>query len=353
MTGNEGRRRAEVEFAKLRGSCCTRARLNTRTLILRVLQIRDTQGGVPSVNFGRQASTRRRGSALLAVLWLSAALSAIAFAMSVTVRGETARTATSMDDLRSYYLASAGVQKATMELLWTASQGATLIPRDATFVDYDLPSGIVHVEMIPEASKLNVNHAAPEQLMTLFAALGIDAARATTITAGILDWRSPPGQGSPFDAYYMSLTPSFQASHASFQEIEEILFVRGVTPELFYGTWAAAGNGDAGENPLVRHAGLNDCLTVYGNPGGVDVNTVLAAAGLIPFPQDAPAHGVVASLQTAGSAVVTFRSTARLRLPDGQLSDMRRTVGAQVKYMPYGSPNPYFVLRWYDTAWSN
>ncbi|MEI9976510.1 MAG: hypothetical protein WDO73_33315 [Ignavibacteriota bacterium] len=65
------------------------------------------------------------GSALIAVLWLSAALSAIAFAMSVTVRGETSRTATSMDELRTYYLASAGVDKASMELLWTAAQGAT------------------------------------------------------------------------------------------------------------------------------------------------------------------------------------------------------------------------------------
>ena len=59
----------------------------------------------------RRRKLKEAGSALIAVLWLSAALSAIAFAMSMTVRGETARTATSMDDLRSYYLASAGVEQ--------------------------------------------------------------------------------------------------------------------------------------------------------------------------------------------------------------------------------------------------
>ena len=32
---------------------------------------------------------------------------------------------------------------------------------------------------------------------------------------------------------------------------------------------------------------------------------------------------------------------------------MRRTVGAQIKFMPWGSEVPYYVLRWYDTAWSN
>ena len=190
---------------------------------------------------------RQRGSALIAVLWLSAALSAIAFAMSVTVRGETARTATSRDDLRSYYLASAGVERATMELLWTAAQGVNLIPKNSTYIDYDFPSGVAHVEIIPEAAKLNVNRVSVDQLFALLTALGIDPARATTIAAGIVDWRSPGAGGSPFDAYYLSLTPSFQAPHTSFQEIEELLSVKGVTPDIFYGTWAPSGNGDASE----------------------------------------------------------------------------------------------------------
>jgi general secretion pathway protein K len=280
-----------------------------------------------------------------------------------------------MDDLRSYYLASAGVEKATVELLWTAAQGASLIPKGSAYINYEFPSGIAHVEIIPEAAKLNVNRVSADQLFTLFSALGIDAARAATIAAAIVDWRSPGSGGSQFDAYYLSLTPSFQAPHASFQEIEELLSVRGITPDIFYGTWAAAGNGDASTEPLVRHAGLNDCLTVYGSAGGgVDVNTaepaVLAAAGVNPdaiaaivaqrgeggADQNmlgvAQSMGGGAGLQVGGNAIVTFRSTARLRLSNGQLSDMRRTVGAQVKYMPFGSESPYYVLRWYDTAWS-
>jgi general secretion pathway protein K len=313
----------------------------------------------------------QRGSALLAVLWLSAALSAIAFALSFTVRGEIDRTTTSMDDLRSYYLASAGVEKATVELLWTATQAAGLIPKDSTSIDYSFPSGVAHVEIIPETAKLDVNRISPEQLVVLLTALGVDPGRAPEIAAAIVDWRSGGG-GSSFDSYYLSLTPSFQAPHTSFQEIEELLAVKGVTPDLFYGTWAPSGNGDAGQNPLVRHTGLNDCLTVYGSRGGVDVNTaepaVLVAAGVSPDViaavmanraaggqnalDLAQSMGVTASLQSGGISIVTFRSTARLRQPNGQLSDMRRTVGAQVKYMPFGSERPYYVLRWYDTAWS-
>src|SRR5687767_15495095 len=61
---------------------------------------------------------RSRGSALLSVLWLSAALAAIAFSLSSTVRGETERTGTGVDSLRSYYLAVGAVQRASVELLW-------------------------------------------------------------------------------------------------------------------------------------------------------------------------------------------------------------------------------------------
>ena len=134
--------------------------------------------------------------------------------------------------------------------------------------------------------------------------------------------------------------------------------MRGVTPELFYGTWAATGNGDAGENPLVRHAGLNDCLTVYGLYGAGDVTTALVTAGVIPDPGQQPGAAPAAStsfitnMLMGGSAIVTLRSTARLRLSNGQLSDMRRTVGTQVKLVPFGSESPFYTLRWYDTAWS-
>jgi general secretion pathway protein K len=282
------------------------------------------------------------------VLWLSAALSAIVFAMSMTVRGETDRTATSMDDLRSYYLASAGVQKAIVELLFTMNNAAGLIDRNAPSIDYQFPSGVTHVDIIPEAAKINVNRASGDQLVALMNGLGVDPARAGTIADGIIDWRTPNGGGSPFDAYYFSLTPSFQAPHTSIQEIEEILSVRGVTPEIFYGTWAAAGTGDAGENPLVRHPGLIDCLTVYGSMSGGDVNVALAAAGL-------GADGAVPVLGGSylPNPIVTFRATARLKLSNGQFSDMRRTVGAQVRFLPFmASERPFEVLRWYDTTWS-
>jgi len=316
-----------------------------------------------------------RGSALLTVLWLSAALSAIAFSLAVTVRGETERTSTDLDGLRCGYVASAAVEKAAMELLWSATTDRKLIPKGSTYIDYVFPSGNARVYIIPEAAKLDVNHCAVEDLLRLMAALGIDAGRGTEIAAAIDDWRRPGAQ-SGSGSLNLSGTPSFKPPHASFGEIEELLLVPGVTPEIFYGAYTpgppSAPDADTGEagTALVRHSGLIDCLSVYGSSGPVDVNTadpaVLQAVGVSPGavqaiveqrsqkPFDATSLGSFGNgrLRAEGNTIVTFRATARLRLADGQLSDLRRTVAAQVKYLPMGGIGlPYHVLRWYDTAW--
>src|SRR5689334_17095872 len=101
-----------------------------------------------------------RGSALLAVLWLSAALAAIAFSMSTTVRGETERTSTALDGLRSYYLAVSAIDRASLELLWSVqAPDKARIPKGISAVDYHFVTGDAHVEMITEAAKINVNSA--------------------------------------------------------------------------------------------------------------------------------------------------------------------------------------------------
>jgi general secretion pathway protein K len=320
------------------------------------------------------------GSALLAVLWLSAALAAIAFSLSSTVRGETERTSTAVDGLRSYYLASGAVERASLELLWTVTNPEKRrIPRGAAAVDYDFPSGVAHVEIIPEAAKLDVNKVLPEELYRLVVALGVEPERAQEITLGIVDWRSPRSQEvSAIDQYYLSLTPSFRGRHASIEEIEELLLVKGVTPDIFYGTYIPVPDTELGAGPrLAARTGLADCLSVFGSVQQVDANTaapaVLAAIGLPPVAIEAlvarrriapftqqqlydflQSMGVATNrLRVEGHSIVTVRATARLRLANGQLSDLRRTVGAQVKYMPVGYDSPIHILRWYDTAWSN
>ena len=169
----------------------------------------------------------------MTVLWISAALAAVAFSLANTVRGETDRTSTELDEIRSYYLAVGAVDRAAIEVLWSVSaQGDRHDSKRArASVDYTFPTGVAHVELIPETAKLDVNFATPEQLGRMLAALGINPAAACRLSPGIVVRRGGGGRELSLPSL-----PSFPAT-TSFQEIEELLQVRGVTPEIFYGTY--------------------------------------------------------------------------------------------------------------------
>ena len=318
-------------------------------------------------------SNGKRGSALLTVLWLTAALAAIGLAVASNVRGESERTASGVDDTKAELEARGGVERAAMRMLWSRSvatpDGQPLFWRyGVPFMDFSFPGAEVHVDVIPEASKLDLNTLPPEPLARLLLLLGMPEDRALETTAAIVDWRTSleGGRQSPFDAFYLSRTPSFLARHASFFENEELLLVKGITPELYYGSTLPPGP---------KRTALRDCVSVYGG-AGVDINTaepvVLQTIGLSPEEINAivglrrvrpvtdgqQLRAVQQSLSEAGRmlryggvSMYTLKATARLRQPDGRLSDMRRTTAALVKFdFPGGKRNflNYEVIRWYD-----
>jgi general secretion pathway protein K len=313
----------------------------------------------------------RNGSALLTVLWLTAALSAIGLAVANNVRGETERTSTGVDDTKSYFIARGAIERAALHVLWRAYSDPSGQPiyfrTGQPVMNLDFPNAQVAVEIIPETSKLNPNTILPEDLLRLFSALGVPIDRASQLTSAIVDWRTPvnPMQVSPFDAFYLSQSPSFLPRHASFQENEELLLTQGMTPGIYYG-----------ESLDDSRPGLRDCLSVYGSGGAVDVNTAqpatLQAVGLSPDDALAIAQrrairpfdsNDMAQLQMAlgvsgqrlilgGRVMYTLRATARLKQTDGKLSDLRRTIAALVQFTFPGNtknkPVGYQVVRWFD-----
>jgi general secretion pathway protein K len=330
---------------------------------------------LPVVARASGANVRRRGSALLAVLWLSVALGVIAFSLAATIRGETERAGATFDGVRAGYLAEGAVRRGILYVLWgpynalpdgTSRYYTRGIPR----IHMEFPTGAAQVDIVPERAKLNVNSSPPEDLLRLLLAMGTPPLQAQAITEAIVDWRTPapPGAAGPLDHYYLSLIPSFRARHASFEQIEELLLVRGMTPELFYGSYEADQQGR-----LIPRGGLRDCLSVYGSAGAVDVNTahtaVLAAVGVHPvaitaimnrraampfrtMEEVAMSSGGAARLGIGGNSMYTVRAVARLRLQDGTLSETRRSVSALVKYLPPDHARPYDIIRWYENDWT-
>src|SRR5580704_6023146 len=164
-------------------------------------------------------SQSRAGSALLTVLWLTAALSAIGLAVANNVRGETERTSTAVDDTKSYFIARGAIERAALHVLWrgyTDPGGQPIYYRNGQpTMNLDFPGAVVTVDIIPETARLNPNTIAPEDLLRLLSALGAPIDRATEITSAILDWRTPPDplHPSPFDSFYLGQSPSFLPRH--------------------------------------------------------------------------------------------------------------------------------------------
>lgn len=323
----------------------------------------------------------QRGAALLTVLWLVAALSAIAFSVATSVRTETERTGTHVEQVKAYYLATGALDRALLWISW----GSGARRPDGTPMFYepgmsqfnmDFPSGIASVEIIPESARLNINRATPEELGRLFISMGLPPERVQPLIEGIVDWRMDSPGGSPLDQFYLSLGPAFRPRHASFEQIEELLYVRGVTPDLFHGTWVRNPNGI-----LTRLPGLKDCLTVYGINDAYDINTtpapVLLAIGVPPDTvasivqrravqpfRNATELGAILGaagpaagrLRVGGNSTYTLRSTATLRAqPPAFLSDVRRSASLVVKFNNNLKEDltPYWILRWYDNAGTN
>lgn len=81
----------------------------------------------------------------------------------------------------------------------------------------------------------------------------------------ILDWIDPDDDPRPLGAeydYYQSLGTPYPCKNGPMASIQELLLVRGVTPEVFFG------------DPQLQQVPLTELLTVYGHRNGrVNVNT--------------------------------------------------------------------------------
>lgn len=170
------------------------------------------------------------------------------------------------------------------------------------------------LEIVPadEAGKVNVNEASPDLLEEVVreTAAGPDA---RDIVQAILDWRDQDGVGAFEEDAYSDRVPAYVPGNAPFEFVEELLFVAGVTPLVFWGEDADFnGTLDLNEDDGALYSpvdnadgrldtGLCDLLTVYGD-GTINMNTaperVLRAVFRLCVPE-ADAEALAAKILTA------------------------------------------------------
>jgi general secretion pathway protein K len=178
--------------------------------------------------------------------------------------------------------------------------------------DVQLGHGHFTWKIIDLERKYNINVASEAVLQQALLLMGVDAGDFPPIVGSILDWIDPDSdthvEGAESD-YYHTLQPPYDAKNGPIDDISELLLIRGITPEMFWGSGStnhppsfAMQNqrtryGAAASAPPAYSVGLVDLFTPMSS-GKLNINTASSSAlQLIP--------GVDA---TIADAIVSARS---------------------------------------------
>jgi general secretion pathway protein K len=229
------------------------------------------------------SAKRKRGNdhgvALIVVLWIFMFLFVVAFEFSVAVREEATAAHRFNDETQGYYLALAGIEQGLYNIVHQSSVNDLeddIEKRDlydGRWREATLGHGVYRVRFIDEGGRINVNRVDEGTLRRIFINLGVEEPLRTTLVDSILDWRDPDHlhrvNGAEND-YYRSLTPSYTAKNGLFETVEDLLWVRGVSAELFYGEREKA------SDERTHRIGLKEIFTVDSAIDRVNLRTASA-----------------------------------------------------------------------------
>jgi len=120
---------------------------------------------------------------------------------------------------------------------------------------------------------MNINTVTETTLRKVIGNLGLEGEKRDVVVDAILDWRDPDDlyriNGAEND-YYQSLKEPYRSKNGDLDSIEELLLVRGVTPDLFYGR--KRGNGGE-EGAKISDVGLKDIFSIYASGEQIDINS--------------------------------------------------------------------------------
>jgi len=200
-----------------------------------------------------------RASVLIITLWVLGFLTTLVVNLGFMVRSQLQFADHLQDRMKMYYLARAGIERAVAELYVdeTESYDSLNEPwanKEEFFKDVALGGGFITLSYSPgdpvgdeekvtlygamdESSKIDINNAPREVLITLLERIGkVEAEEAIDIAGAILDWRDQDvavSTGGAEDGYYQGLSSSYDCKDSKFQIPEELLLVKGMTPEIF------------------------------------------------------------------------------------------------------------------------
>jgi general secretion pathway protein K len=284
------------------------------------------------------AASSEQGIVIVAVLWLLAALAALATIFSVYLSNSARALAVNDTTLQAEALVSAAVELTAYQLQLA---GADARPSQGSF-HTRLNGADLAVSFVSEAARVDLNTAPKELLAGLLSVLGASEEDAREYGDRIIAWRtrSTPQTAGNEEARYSAAGRPYSPRQAPFAHVNELGLVLGVPPALVERTL-----------PFV---------TVFSGATGVDVLTappevIAALPGMTPLtlkqflndrsalPNDAAA--IASALGAANSSATAQKSKAyriliRVRFANGRESAAEVVIGLR------GEEDPYLVLSW-------
>lgn len=300
-----------------------------------------------------------KGIALFLVLWVLTLLSVIAGQFCHAMRTEINITRNFTEETKAYYIAKAGLNIALAELIRSQTRPGTQAHEGFPFqtdgnnrlfplkkakrafasgekkeeeldrendvgrwrVNAEIPSvpfaeGSFFVHIGNESGKIDINRADERMMGMILSAFDIDEKTKAIITDSILDWRDADDLhriNGAEDKYYQSLPNPYPAKNGNFDSPEELLLVRGMTPEIFYG-------------------GLGEMLTVYSDSAQGEANRININAASVKMLRALP--GMTDEL---AAAVESYRKEKDFK----SLNQLMPILGDEV----YSAVSPYLSVQ--------
>jgi general secretion pathway protein K len=222
------------------------------------------------------------------VLWVVAILSVVVLEFCFGMRTEINITHHYREELQLQAIAGGGIERAIAELVCKNDPGVQqirkskegAIPSDkkewmADGRPYPLTfdQGVCNVSVTSEMGKVNINQVSDTLLRKIIENAGLQAETRDTVVDSILDWRDSDDlqhvNGAEND-YYHSLKEPYNCKNGNLDSIEELLLIRGVTPDIFFGRKTVKKGEDASSpNPIA----LKDIFSIYSGGEQIDINS--------------------------------------------------------------------------------
>ncbi len=287
------------------------------------------------------------------VLWVLILLSAIVTEFCFAMRTEVNMVRNFKEQTEAYYIALAGLNRAVTELIRNefAPEKKKLLENDEEApaetstrwrMNTDIPpvpfaEGRFEVHMGNEAGKINLNSADESLLKVMLNGFDLEEQEKSIIVDSILDWRDENdlhGMNGAENDYYRSLPKPYDCKNGDFDAIEELLMVRGVTPEIFYGglnSMVTAFQDRSSTQGMLRRALRNDGI---GGGASICINAA-SRAMLLALPQ---------MTDDLAQSILDFRKEADFKTL-GEVSALLgpEVFGAIARYISL-TPSPYYHI---------